>query len=153
MEREIKFRGIYTDINGNKKWVYGDLVHGKKITQTGLENKVSVGGYPVDANTVGQYTGIKDINGKEIFDDDIVISHKNAYKCSDEWCKIIKLYWHIYYFDGSFLFEFIKAELNEKNYKEYDKLEHKPYDYISNTDYRDLEIIGNKFDNPELLKP
>ena len=33
---EYKFRGF--DAVGNKGWVYGDLVHNKKITKTGLED-------------------------------------------------------------------------------------------------------------------
>lgn len=35
--RDIKFRA--KDVNSGK-WVYGDLVHNKKLTETGLENRV-----------------------------------------------------------------------------------------------------------------
>lgn len=125
MNREIKFRGIYTDLDGNKKWVYGDLVHGKKITQTGLENKISVGGYSVDENTVGQYTGLKDINGKEIFEGDII---KPQEKYITTCCIVV--------------WESIGLKLKTNNW----------CNWFAEYVWSDCEIVGNIYDNPELLK-
>lgn len=65
--REIKFRGK-TKVNG---WVYGFLCHDWEIKGPG-------GGiHIVNKNTVGQYTGLKDRNGKEIFEGDIVLVWEN----------------------------------------------------------------------------
>lgn len=67
--REYKFRGF--DATGQKGWVYGDLVHNKKVTKTGLEDRVMVGGYEVVPESVGICTGMKDDHGETLYEGDI----------------------------------------------------------------------------------
>ena len=64
------FRGY--DAVGKKGWVYGDLVHNQKITRTGLEPRVMVGGYEVVPESVSMCTGIEDKDGTMIYEGDIV---------------------------------------------------------------------------------
>lgn len=66
MKDKWKFRGF--DAVGNKGWVYGDLVHNKRVD---LTDRVMVGGYEVVPESVGICTGFKDDCGNMLYEGDI----------------------------------------------------------------------------------
>ena len=67
--REIKFRGM----NLCGEWVYGDLKHDRMCMPDGkLQKYISVCGEPIHPKSVGQFTGLKDCEGREIYEGDIV---------------------------------------------------------------------------------
>lgn len=128
--REIKFRGKRLD-NGN--WVYGDLRQensGRKVIMTNLntwgDNADDIEPYGedvyVNTETVGQFTGILDKNGKEIYEGDIV-----------QWQECVADYTFI----------------TQKSEVFYSAASFEPLNEFS---YCYFEVIGNIYDNPELLK-
>lgn len=131
--REIKFRAIPIDEfdavvgqdcgHGDGTFIFGWGAQ-ENPDGTALFMRDDNDGILVKADTVGQYTGMKDSTGKEIYEDDIV-------RTDDEDIAIITWDEDEY-----------KFTVGTEEYF-YDLGEYYP---------RDIEVIGNIYDNPELLR-
>lgn len=128
--REILFRGKRKD---NGEWVYGDFqLHS---LQCFIIERGTLKRYKVIPETVGQFTGLTDKNGKKIFEGDIVEGH-----CHSQWSRRLQRCVVAYERD-SFEARHYVMQGSEKRYYTYKVLFSK-----------DVEVIGNIYDNPELLK-
>ena len=123
--REILFRGKQED---NEKWVIGYLSSKHTITiQTPCGHMDEI---VICADTVGQFTGLTDKNGKRIFEGDIakVLQGKD------------KDIAYVGFENGSFMLYPTTGNIYERTLCEY---------WYNDWD---VEVIGNVTDNPELLE-
>lgn len=161
--REIKFRAKH-----GKEWVYGDLhLNSGKIPHIHPDPFTSKS---IDIETIGQYTGLKDKNGKEIYEGDIIrYTDTDSFVVNpdcDPWLHFSRSYAivreEVVVFEGGMF-------CNDKGH---------PICYLGWESIKDLrecldipdgedcdvdgtiidesllgiEVIGNIYDNPELLK-
>jgi uncharacterized phage protein (TIGR01671 family) len=136
MEREVKFR-IYSI--GDKTMRYP--IH---YLLTGWEFGVSCESFIDDSTIVYpdivlmQYTGLKDKNGKEIYEGDVI--QLKEYKCDKE--DFYNATYQISYEAPSFVAKAIVSSVFVKG-----ALIHINEHYMSF-----IEVIGSIYENPELLK-
>ena len=147
MNREILFKAKRKD---NGEWVEGYYVYDYShdahyifaniiVTPNGVHDKresFSLEYYEIDPETLCQYTGLTDKNGNKIWENDIV-------KCKK-------------YIGGNFIDYCIEVGYAEMKHGvfglhriKYDAY-YRPFkDWLEDYEY---EVIGNIFDNPELLE-
>ena len=136
--RDILFRG-----KSNNKWVYGYFIQALDIENKPLKNciienmsdvnvvdgKVKQDYYEIELSSLGQYTRLIDKNGTKIFDGDILVFCKGA-------TYPIKVYW-----DG-LGWKFLRNGKRIDDAFECNIISH----------IQECEVIGNIYDNPELLE-
>ena len=119
--REYKFRGK----DYNNKWRCGDLVQEKWGQGKAIMIKKDKTAWSVLEETIGQYTGSKDKNGKEIYEGDIVYiaaeDERGIIRWDNETARYVVIYDNI-------ITDF------------------------DNWYGEDLEVIGNIYDNKDLLE-
>ena len=156
--REIKFRGK-SDKYG---WVYGNLSYREEDGNSAvfIEDQGFCGDLtPVDRDTIGQYTGLKDANGKEIYEGDII-------RVEEYWNELMDIEHEENDFEvfsleeikGKKRNEFVSPVIWEDGvFSVYDSEDNGYYLSILAGDMRRSQpifistIIGNVYDNPELL--
>ena len=139
MTREIKFRGrsIHTD-----KWHYGDLFRPNENTSF-IYEKGTAG---VLCSHIGQFTGLLDKNGKEIWEGDVVrvgiLSPNYTGSCPEPYYVDTACI----YKEGAFLYKRISPFDKKKLSRNWTYKPMHRYEIYS------TEVIGKIHDNPELLK-
>jgi len=123
--REIKFRGKRLDNGG---WVYGDFTRRKSRYAPQLDTTYGISDEfgtfrAVDQSTVGQFTGLCDKDGREIYEGDIIKYHPEANAGIGR----------VIYIGSGF---YVTDEFNG---------------LLDSFAQMGIEVIGNIYDNPELL--
>lgn len=133
--REIKFRGkakstleelTQSEIYNKNGWVFGSYIDGRIINGVleSTEEYIAIETWcPIIPETLGQYTGLKDSKGKEIYEGDIISNGREIAE--------------VKFYEGCFM-----AQI-EEGYAE------AVFDYCIPFD--DSCVVGNIYENPELL--
>ncbi|WP_051996245.1 YopX family protein, partial [Lentilactobacillus farraginis] len=150
MNRQIKFRGYVKDISEfgddvvphKGHFVFGNLIHVKAFSYIVGEMVEANDEYatleywkPVDNENIDEFTGLKDRNGKEIYEGDILAWHSNIYRKQD-WVGLVT------YRGAGFAVQESGKARSTSGWLE----------CASREGSNIVEIIGNVHENPELLE-
>ena len=151
--REILFRGKRVD---NGEWVEGYLskrrdLDGKLKHCIDFEEKGVMCSSIVIPETVGQYTGLDDRNGDKVFEGDIVkityndrLTRRLEKEDYESYMKEFCLVEQVVFYKGAFC-----SKVEIENMPLYRPL---GFDLYAKSMLKELEVIGNIHDNPELLE-
>ena len=138
--REILFRAKTVDDNC---WHYGDIFHSSaNPSQTRIHDYENHVNFEAIEDTLGQYTGLTDKNGMKIFEGDILSSDRYPYTSDGNQNYYAEVVW----FDncpafGLYTFKSPKSVVRGVA---------EGSEFIED-DLSDMEVVGNIYDNPELL--
>ena len=144
--REIKFRGR----KSNGEWIYGDYhkraggVHCIIKMEPDENGKVVYTVHQAVPDTIGQFTGLRDKNGKEIYEGDILRGFEYPFYDAQE--------------DAYNYYAIVDWDDEEAQFYAYHDLARGAQVRgvscgvgVDMKDLREMEVIGNIHDNPELL--
>lgn len=147
MNRAIKFRGKHIHaLSKNRhldgRWVYGYLSEENYINSPELE-----GEFLIDPNTVCQYTGLHDKNGKDIYEGDIIsFSHSRIAEGKDKRDFMPDYEEYTRNYAVEFVNTYCTYGLRARNKSIHFKLSQ------ATINMHNTKVVGNIYDNPELLK-
>ena len=142
--REIKFRAWdklnkemfdVEIINFQERRVYKDTVSYRKFEDIELM----------------QYTGLKDKNGKEIYEGDVVKLIHTGIEISADRLEDLKRFVGIIKYENG-IFKIVRTEKSLIESKYFEMEQKKVSEIFIYSKLYDLEVVGNIYENPELLK-
>lgn len=149
MNREIKFRGKSIINNTYVDWLYSSgIKYGDDIELIYCDEETSEEWNYIDKETLGQYTGLHDKNGKEIYEGDIVEFEDTGeegyeYKEGFDFNNIAQ----VVYKDG--IYTLANFGESDNSYYATDGTDEEILEEVLRNG--NCKVIGNIYDNPELL--